>query len=250
MQASQPVIGDNGVSWPQTVYSGGGVSFQVTTESGTEPFTYGWTLNGQHLKDGVLPDGAVVSGATTPILTISGVTTAESGGNGGTWNVIAYVTNSAGYDESDVYYGAQGTTLTVDNPPVGLLYNESFPWINPATTGNYSIALDGWTEAFYQSPVSLYNNNGAGDGAVFVYSGTPVSVAYYSDTALDTNQNGLPFPNIALAGYSGSLTCRRTWKRAAVRPTSPPTGRCRSEAIGTPARPPSLRPVQALAPSP
>lgn len=206
VQATPPVIGDDGVPWPQTVYSGGGVSFQVTTQSGSEPFTYGWTLNGKALKDGTLPDGAVVSGATTPTVTISGVTTAESGGNGNTWNVIAYVTNSAGYDESDTYYGAQGTTLTVQNPAVGLIYNESFPWIYPATTGNYSIGPDGWTEAFYQSPVSLYNNNGAGDGAVFVYSGTPVSVAYYSDTTLDTNQSGLPFPEIALSGYPGSLS--------------------------------------------
>jgi hypothetical protein len=206
--ATPPVIGAGGIPWSQAVYSGGGVSYEVTTESGTQPFTYNWTLNGVTLADGPLADGAVVSGSQTPILTIAGVTTNEVGGNGGTVDVVAFVHNSQGSDESDSdnYYGPGITTMTVNNPAIGTIYDETFPWLNPAITGNYSIALDGWTEAFYQSPASLFNENDAGDGAVFVYNGSAIRVAYYTDTFLDTNQSGLPFPNIDPAGFPGSLT--------------------------------------------
>ena len=206
VQATPPVIGDGGVPWSQAVYSGGGVSYEVTTESGTQPFTYSWNLNGVTLHDGTLADGAVVSGSQTPILTIAGLTANESGGNGGTVPVVAFVHNSQGTDESDNYFGSDGTTLTVNNPPIGLLYEDSFPWLNPTASGNYSVAQDGWTEAFYQSPASLFNEDTAGDGAVFVYNGTPITVAYYTDTYLDTNQSGLPFPNIDPAGFPGSLS--------------------------------------------
>ena len=182
------------------------MSYEVTTESGTQPFTYSWNLNGVTLHDGTLADGAVVSGSQTPILTIAGLTANESGGNGGTVPVVAFVHNSQGTDESDNYFGSDGTTLTVNNPPIGLLYEDSFPWLNPTASGNYSVAQDGWTEAFYQSPASLFNEDTAGDGAVFVYNGTPITVAYYTDTYLDTNQSGLPFPNIDPAGSPGSLS--------------------------------------------
>lgn len=205
-----PVIGDNGIPWSQTVYSGGGVSYEVATQSGTQPFTYSWTLNGQTLQDGKLADGAMVSGSTTPILTLAGVTTAEVGGvNGGSADVVAFVHNSQGTDESDSssYFGPGSTTLIVNNPPLGFIYSETFPWLSPSTSaGNEPVTEDGWAEAFYQTPNSLYNNGGAGDGAVFVYNGAPITVAYYTGTSTDTNQSGLPFPNVDLAGFAGSLT--------------------------------------------
>lgn len=206
--AQPPVIGDNGVPWSQSVASGGGVMYEVATQSGTQPFTYSWTLNGTTLNDGPLADGAIVSGSKTPILTIAGATTAEVGGvNGGTADVVALVSNSQGTDNSDSYFGVGSTTLTVINPPIGLLYSESFPWLNPSTSaGSEPVSGVGWTEAFVNSPNSIYNNGGAGDGAVSVTNGTPITVAYYTDTALDTNQSGLRFPSIDLAGFPGSLT--------------------------------------------
>jgi hypothetical protein len=203
VQAQAPSIGDTGVPWSQTVAAGGGVSFGVSTVSGATPFTYGWTLNGVPLADGPLPDGAIVSGAHSPTVTIAGVTTNEVGGNGGTVDVVAFVTNSVGFDESDNYFGPSGTTLTVTNPPVGLLYSESFPFVGPVS-GDYAVATVGWTEAVSGTPASLYETIG-GDGAVFAYQGAAATTAYYATTATDTNQSGLPFPNINLAGYP-SLT--------------------------------------------
>jgi len=114
-----------------------------------------------------------------------------------------------GTDESDSgsYYGAAGSTLTVNNPTIGTIYTEAFPFINPSGAGNYPVSQDGWTEAYYQSPNSLYDITGlSGVGAVFVYDGTPATVAYYATTTTDTNQSGLPFPNIDPAGFPGSLT--------------------------------------------
>ena len=39
------------------------------------------------------------------------------------------------------------------------------------------------------------------EGAVFAYLGVPGTTVYYATTATDTNQAGLPFPNINLASY-------------------------------------------------
>lgn len=193
-----PSIGEAGVPWSQSVAAGGGVSFGVSTVSGATPFAYGWTLNGVPLSDGPLPDGAVVSGSHSPVVTIAGVTTNEVG-SAGTVDVVAFVTNSAGYDESDNYFGPSSTTLTVTNPPVGLLYSETFPFVGP-TSGNYPVANVGWAEAVPSSPASLYQTIG-GDGAIFAYQGSAGTTAYYTTTATDTNQSGLPFPNINIAGY-------------------------------------------------
>src|SRR5262249_15513231 len=83
-----PAIGVNGAPWNQTVASGGGVSFGVSA-TGTSPFTYGWTLNGV-----LLNDGGRISGAHSPVLTIGNLTTNDIG------QIIAYVTNSVGVDDS------------------------------------------------------------------------------------------------------------------------------------------------------
>jgi len=170
------------------VASGGGASFGVSA-TGTQPFTYGWTTNGIPVHD-----GGRVSGSATPTLTIVDL---NSGDNG--MQIIAFVTNSAGVDESDNIYGA--TTLTVTNPPVGLLYSEQFPFVGPVP-GNYPISSVGWVEAVPSAPNALFQTTAlTSEGAVFAYLGTPGTVVYYATSATDTNQAGLPFPNIRLASY-------------------------------------------------
>jgi hypothetical protein len=170
------------------VASGGGASFGVSA-TGTQPFTYGWTTNGVSVQN-----GGRVSGATTPTLTIANL---NSGDNG--MQIVAFVTNSAGFDESDTTYGA--TTLTVTNPPVGLLYSEAFPFVGPVVA-NYPISGVGWVEAVVNAPNALFETVAqTSEGAVFAYYGTPATTVYYTTTATDTNQSGLPFPNINLASY-------------------------------------------------
>ncbi len=84
-----PAIG-TGIPEAVSVPSGGGASFGVTA-TGTQPFTYGWTTNGIAIHD-----GGRVSGSTTAILTIADLTTNDNG-----LQIVAFVTNSAGFDESD-----------------------------------------------------------------------------------------------------------------------------------------------------
>jgi len=181
-----PTIGLNGAPYSQTVASGGGVSFGVAA-TGAQPFTYGWTMNGTPLAN-----GGRISGATSPTLTIANL---NSGDNNAT--IVAYVTNLVGVDSSDQY---TPTTLTIDGPPLGLLYSETFPFVGPLT-GNYPISSAGWTEAVAGVPNALFQRLGS-DGAVFAFRGTADTTAYYTTTASDLNQAGLPFPNIKLSAYS------------------------------------------------
>jgi hypothetical protein len=68
------------ISPPQnvTTYYLGTASFSVLA-GGTAPFAYRWLFNGSHLSDGVLADGATVSGSITSNLTVAGITYAEAG---------------------------------------------------------------------------------------------------------------------------------------------------------------------------
>lgn len=185
-----PAIGVNGAPWSQTVASGGGVSFGVSA-TGTQPFTYGWTLNGV-----LLINGGRISGAHSPVLTIANVTAADAG------QVIAWVTNSVGVDDSlNSPNGGGGvdTELIVTNADVGVIYSETFPFVGPLP-GNFSIATEGWSEAVPSSPFPLFQRIGS-DGAGFAFLGSANAVIYYTTSASDTNQAGLPFPNINLAGY-------------------------------------------------
>ena len=172
------------------VASGGGASFGVSTTSGTPPFTYGWTTNGVPAQN-----GGRVSGANTPTLTVANLSSADNG-----MQIVAYVTNAAGSDESDSIYNP--ATLTVTNPPVGLIYSEAFPYVGPVTNNTYPISGVGWVEAVSGAPNALFQRTiPSSDGAVFAYLGTPATTVYYATTATDTNQSGLPFPNINLASY-------------------------------------------------
>jgi hypothetical protein len=192
-----------GVNYPIDlgVPSGGGASFGVAvTTPSSPPFTYGWTTNG-----GAAHDGGRVSGSTTATLTIANLTT-----NDNNMQIIAFVTNSAGFDESDsgTAYG-QATTLTVTNPPVGLVYSEAVPFVGPVS-GNYAISSIGWAEAVSGTPFTVFRKGTAqtisqGDGAVFAFLGSAGTTVYYTTTTSDTNQAGLPFPNINLAYYTNLI---------------------------------------------
>jgi hypothetical protein len=183
-----PTIGVAGAPYSQTVYAGGGVSFGVSA-TGQQPFTYGWSLNGVPLVN-----GGRVSGANSATVTIANLTTADTG------TVIAYVTNSIGFDHSDNYLG---TTLTVNNGPVGNpIYSETFPFIGPVP-GNFPISSAGWAEGVPGTPNALFQKGvNSSDAAGFAYQGGPGTTIYYTTTTTDTNQAGLPFPNIGLAYYS------------------------------------------------
>lgn len=170
------------------VASGGGASFGVSA-TGTQPFTYGWTTNGVPVHD-----GGRISGSTTATLNIANLNANDNG-----MQIVAFVTNSAGFDESDSIYGA--TTLTVTDPPVGLIYSEQFPFVGPVA-GNYPISSVGWVEAVPSAPNALFQTTTfTSEGAVFAYLGTPGTTVYYATSATDTNQSGLPFPNIKLSSY-------------------------------------------------
>ncbi len=184
-----PTIGLN-IPLPVTVAAGGGASFGVAASSGTPPFTYGWTTNGVPVAN-----GGRVSGANTATLTIANLNPADNN-----MQIVAFVTNTAGFDESDSIYGA--TTLTVTNPNVGSIYTEAFPFTGPLG-GNYPVSSVGWTEAVPNAPNALFQAAAqTSQGAVFAYLGGAGTTVYYATTATDTNQSGLPFPSITLDAYS------------------------------------------------
>jgi hypothetical protein len=150
----------------------------------------------------LVQNGGRVFGATNATLTIANLNSNDNG-----MQIIAFVTNSAGIDQSDTTLGSPGaTTLTVTNPPVGLLYLEDFPFVGPVS-GNYPIGSAGWSEAVPGSPFTLFRRGTAGttsqgDGAVFAFLGSANTTVYYTTSPSDTNQSGLPFPHITLSGYS------------------------------------------------
>ncbi len=193
-----PVIGAN---YPidVSVPSGGGASFGVATVSGSQPFGYFWKTNGV-----LVSNGGRVSGANTATLTIANLNANDSG-----MQIVAFVTNSAGTDESDTTASPapdNPTMLTVTNPPVGEIYLDQFPFVGPVT-GNYPIESVGWSEAVSGTPFPVFRRGTAGnldqgDGAVFAFFGSAATNVYFTSTATDTNQSGLPFPNINLASYT------------------------------------------------
>ncbi len=188
-----------GLNYPLdvTAASGGGASFGVSA-TGTAPFTYSWSTNGPSGTPVIVSNGGRISGATTPTLTIANLNSNDNG-----LQIIAYITNSAGGDESDSIYPA--ATLTVTNPSVGLIYSEGFPFVGPIA-GNYPISSVGWVEAVPNVPNTLFQRgipqtSSASQGAVSVTNVGSATTVYYATTTTDTNQSGLPFPNVNLASY-------------------------------------------------
>jgi hypothetical protein len=89
--------------------------------------------------------------------------------------------------------------LVVTNPALGVLYSETLPFIGPLP-GNFPITSEGWSEAVPGSPFPLFQRIGS-DAAAFAFLGSANTVIYYTTSASDTNQAGLPFPNIKLGSY-------------------------------------------------
>jgi hypothetical protein len=111
-------------------------------------------------------------------------------------SIVAYVTNAAGSDNSESIYPA--AVLTVTNEQVGFIYSEEFPFVGPIG-GDYPISSVGWVEAVVNTPDALYQvSQFSSQGAVFAYLGGAGATVYYTTTATDTNQAGLPFPNVNL----------------------------------------------------
>jgi hypothetical protein len=67
---------------------------------------------------------------------------------------------------------------------------------------NYPISSIGWVEAVPGVPNALFQASAfTSEGAIFAYLGSPGTTVYYATTTTDTNQSGLPFPNIKLSSY-------------------------------------------------
>ena len=165
-----------------TVYTGGGVSFQVNVQSGTgtQPLYYFWQ------KDGVtLTNSSRISGAGGDTLTITGTTTNDEG------NYSCIVSNSAGWDNSANYSTA---SLTVNPIPASLLYDESFPTPQVPGNGFVSVQSVGWNTS---SSLGMW---AAGQSSpAYFYAGGAGMTEFYATTASDPGLSGLPFPSLDLA---------------------------------------------------
>jgi hypothetical protein len=200
-----PQIGASGMPLSQEVLSGAGVSFNLGVSGGTLPYTYKWYLNGSAtpLSNGALPDGAMVSGATTALLTITNVTIAENGDT-----LEAVVTDADSLSDNTGNWSPYTIALAVSDAPIGQIYTETFLYVGP--TGNENVTNVGWTEAapsgsalgLYNNNVGELNNDGYSMGAVSAYQSSAVTTAYYTSTATATGLSGTPFPNIVLSGYT------------------------------------------------
>jgi hypothetical protein len=183
------------VPYPQTVYAGGGASFSFT-EAGTPPFTNHWDFNqsGIPLVDGTTASGSIISGSGTTFLTIQKVSSADGG------NYRGIVTNPGGANTTDT--GTFGPTpLTVVDPPVGLIYNESFP-LYAVPNGNQPFSIIGWTNQS-DNPNRIFKIGAAtvGAGAAYAYQGTTTNSLFYAATETDTGYSGLPFIAFDPANY-------------------------------------------------
>lgn len=63
----------------QYIYVGEDASFTVTPSGGAGAYSYEWLFEGNPIGNGTLPSGAVVSGADTPTITITGAQLSEDG---------------------------------------------------------------------------------------------------------------------------------------------------------------------------
>ncbi len=168
----------------ETVYVGGGVSFQVAASG--SPLNYFWQLNGVSLTN-----SARISGANGAVLTITNAGTNDAG------QYSCIVSNAGGAPSS------ASATLTVNPVPPGLLYAETFPTPEvPAGTGFYPISTVGWYSSGGGYAWGLWSY-GSGTSPAWFYSGGAGSATFYATTASDSGVSGLPFPSINVASGPG-----------------------------------------------
>ncbi len=194
------------VPYPQTVYAGGGASFYFT-EAGTLPFTNNWQFNSGYLTDGPTATGSIISGSQTTEVTIENVSSAD----GGPYD--PFVSNPAGIidlgSSPNDTYGLP--ILTVETPPAGLIYSESFPLYKPIPGGtayNQPFGIVGWTNQS-DTPNRIFQNTSTaleGLGSAFAYEANTTNSLFYASTATDTGFSGLPFLAFDPANYpAGSI---------------------------------------------
>jgi hypothetical protein len=190
------------VPYPQTVYAGGGASFYFT-EAGTLPFTNNWQFNGAYLTDGTTATGSTISGSQTTEITIENVSTSDAG------PYDPFVSNPAGTTDlgssPNDTYGLP--VLTVQSPPAGLIYSESFPLYQPTGGVNQPMSIIGWTNQS-DTPTRIYSigNGTVGTGSAYAYEPNTTNTVFYASTATDTGFSGLPFLAFDPANYpAGSI---------------------------------------------
>jgi hypothetical protein len=161
----------------QTVYAGGGAQFRMSA-AGTAPITYIWQTNSV-----VLANGSKYAGANTNLLVISNCSSADAAA---TYSITVSNAGTVGT-------GATNTspfTLTVNPVPSGWLYAETFPYVG--LSGNPPVTGVGWVNAESAGTSGIFSI-GTGLGAVFSFSGSVVTKAFYTTTSNDVGQSGLPF---------------------------------------------------------
>ena len=124
----------------QTVTAGNNVSFTVAA-SGTAPLSYQWRLNGSN-----------IGGATSPTLTLTSVTTGQSGGS-----YSCFVSNVAGTATSSA------ATLTVNAAPIAptITTQPVSRTVTAGTNVSFTVAASGTSPFSYQWRLNGANLAGA-----------------------------------------------------------------------------------------
>jgi len=150
----------------------GTVNFNVTA-TGTAPLNYQWQTNGVSVGN-----NAIVSGATSNPLTLTGVTTNYA------LNYTVVVSNPAGSVTS-----SPAATLTVHVPP-SIVTQPSSPVVSPGATATFSVATAGDPTLAYQwqsgpagGPFTNLTDNGQISGSTtgtltITNANTPVAISY------------------------------------------------------------------------
>jgi hypothetical protein len=150
----------------------GMVNFNVTA-TGTAPLNYQWQTNGVSVGN-----NAVVSGATSSTLTLTGVTTNYA------LNYTVVVSNPAGSVTS-----SPAATLAVHIPP-SIVTQPSSPVVSPGATASFSVVAAGDPTLAYQwqsgpagGPFTNLTDNGQISGSststlTITNANTPVAISY------------------------------------------------------------------------